>query len=376
MINNPLLSIVIPTRNRHYCLNYTIQIVLSCYSNLEIIILDSSVQLPDENLKKFLENHQCKYIRTPISFNAVQNFNESLKYINGDYVIFMGDDDIITDKVGFVLNYMQLNSIDSLITTFPINYNWPGFKTRFRKEKLSGSLVIKKFTNKFVEINTHDEERKVIKKLIAGPLNLPRLYLGIVSSSLIKEAVNKYGNLFGGVSPDIYSSLLIGSLSKKCVQFDNPFIIPGAYKTSTSATSAAGKHKSSILGNDHTGRFPNLESQWNHNVPFIYTVQTVWSYSLIEAYKKIYQRDISDYSPLYSSLLPNILEFKNEIFKSFKKCVQEQKINYINILQNTFKNFVNKIVEKIFRKKIIIVQGFDNSFKTLEFLKTLNKVSE
>jgi glycosyltransferase involved in cell wall biosynthesis len=376
MINNPLLSIVIPTRNRHYCLNYTIRIVLSCYSNLEIIILDSSVELPDENLKKLLENQQCKYVRTPITFNGVQNFNEALKYINGDYVIFIGDDDIITDKIGFVLNYMQKHSIDSLITTFPINYNWPGFKTRFRKEKLSGSLVIKEFTNKFVEINTLDEERKVIKELISGPLNLPRLYLGIVSTSLIKEAVNKYGNLFGGVSPDIYSSLLIGSLSKKCVQFDNPFIIPGAYKTSTSATSAAGKHKSSIVGNDHTGRFPNLETQWNHNVPFIYTVQTVWSYSLIEAYKKLYQRDITDYSSLYSSLLPNFLEFKKEIFKSFKKCVKEQKINYLNFLQNIFKFYFRKIVKKIFRRKIIIVQGFDNSYKTLDFLKTLKKLPE
>ena len=121
MLKEPLLSIVIPTRNRHYCLEYTIQVVFRCYSNIEIIILDSSEELPDENLKKILESDKCNYVRTPITFNGVQNFNEAVKYINGDFVTFIGDDDIITSKIGFVLEFMSTHSIDSVISTFPIN---------------------------------------------------------------------------------------------------------------------------------------------------------------------------------------------------------------------------------------------------------------
>mgnify|MGYP000169839078 CR=1 FL=1 len=40
----------------------------------------------------------------------------------------------------------------------------------------------------------------------------------------IKKVQFKYGDLFGGVSPDIYSSFLLASEANKCIQFDLPFI--------------------------------------------------------------------------------------------------------------------------------------------------------
>lgn len=372
MIKEPLLSIVIPTKNRQYCLEYTIQIVLCCYSNIELIILDSSDELPNENLKIVLNNSKCKYVRTPTFFNVVQNFNEALKYINGDFVTFIGDDDIVNSKIGFVLDYMVTHSVDSVISTFPINYNWPGFKTRFNKNKLSGSLVIRDYTNSVKEIRVLEEQQKVIENLTSGPLNLPRLYLGIVSSSLIKQVMDKYGNLFGGVSPDIYSSFLLSSISHKCVLIDSPFIVPGAFKTSTSATSAAGKHKSAILSNDHTGRFQNLVLEWNCNVPFIYTVQTVWSYSLIEAYKKVYQKDIDDYSPLFASLVFNFLEFKKEIFSSYNNSKNDGRFDYFNFITRLLKNAWKMFITRIFRKKIRIIQGFDNSLNAIDFINSSN----
>jgi hypothetical protein len=372
MNKTPLLSIVIPTRNRHFSLEFTLQIVLKCYSNIEIIILDSSDEIPKDNLKLLLDNNKCKYIRTPTFFNGVQNFNEALNYVNGDFVTFIGDDDIVTPKIGWVLEYMVAHSIDSVISTFPINYQWPGYNTRFGKDKLSGSLVISDYSNAIKEINPLNEQKKALNELISGPLNLPRIYLGIVSSSLLIQCANKHGNIFGGVSPDIYSSLILSAMSKKCIQIDAPFIIPGAFKTSTSATSAAGKHKSTILNNDHTSRFPNLKNAWNFNVPFIYTVQTVWAYSLIEAYKKVYKKDIEDYSPIYAALLFNILEFKNEIFSSYKLCRFESRFNHYNFFRILLLTIWKKIINKIFRKKVRILYGFENSLSALKYINSLN----
>jgi hypothetical protein len=365
--SHPLLTIVIPTKDRHHCLEYTIEIILTCYSNVEIIILDSSIMNPPSSLLELLKDSKIKYIKTPISFNGVENFNEGLKFINGDFVCFIGDDDIITNDIGDIVNYLHKNNIDSAISTFPINYNWPGFKSKHNSTRLSGTLVIRKYNSKYVEIDLIKEKAKVINSLVIGPLNLPRIYLGIVSTSLIKKVQFKYGDLFGGVSPDIYSSFLLASEANKCIQFDLPFIIPGAYKTSTSATSAAGKHRSGIKNNDHTGRFPDIDLFWNYNIPFIYTVQTVWSFSLIEAYKKINNSDVKDYSSLYASLLPYVNEFNKEILFSFRKCLNENKVNIYFIFYHIFKNIFYKYGNFIFKKKISIISNLQDSKSAINY---------
>lgn len=366
--SQPLLTIVIPTKDRHHCLEYTIEIILTCYSNVEIIILDSSIINPPSSLLELLKDSKIKYIKTPITFNGVENFNEGLKYITGDFVSFIGDDDIITTHIGRIVNYLHKNNIDSAISTFPINYNWPGYKSKLNSTKLSGALVIRDYNSNHLEINLHKEKEKVIKSLVSGPLNLPRIYLGIVSTSLIKKVLTKYGKLFGGVSPDIYSSFLLASEANKCLQFDLPFIIPGAYKTSTSATAAAGKHTSGIKNNDHTGRFPEIDSFWNYNIPFIYTVQTVWSFSLIEAYKKVNNSDVKDYNSLYASLLPNLIEFKNDIIFSFRKCNKEKKASIFKICFYFLKNNLSKLYNFYFKKKILIVANLQDSKSAIDNL--------
>jgi glycosyltransferase involved in cell wall biosynthesis len=365
--SHPLLTIVIPTKDRYHCLEYTIDIVLTCYSNVEIIILDSSIINPPSSLLELLKDSKIKYIKTPISFNGVENFNEGIKYINGDFVCFIGDDDIITNDIGDIVNYLHKNNIDSAISTFPINYNWPGFKSKLNSTRLSGTLVIREYNSKYVEIDLFKEKAKVINLLVSGPLNLPRIYLGIVSTSLIKRIQYKYGEIFGGVSPDIYSSFLLASEANKCMQFDLPFIIPGAYITSTSATAASGKHTSGIKNNDHTGRFPEIDSFWNYNVPFIYTCQTVWSFSLIEAYKKVNNSDVKDYSSLYASLLPHVKEFYNEIIFSFNKCNKEKKIRVFLIFFLIFKNYFFKFYNFFFKKKILIISNLQDSKSGLNY---------
>lgn len=371
-MKHPLLSVVIPTKNRHESLIYTLEIVVKCYSNIELIVVDSSTNQPSDSFKQKIREYNCKYFKTPSSFNGVQNFNEGIKYIQGDYIIFIGDDDIITEKIGDVIKYMIDNEVHAAISTFPINYNWPGFRSLHGSQKLSGTLVIKDYSNKIRKLKTEKQFELSLKQLVSGPLNLPRIYMGIISKKLLDRTKAKYGELFGGISPDIYSSILLSSLIDEYIIIDSPFIVPGGWKSSTTAKSAAGEHKGRINENEHTLGYPNLKDYWNYNIPFIYTVKTVWAYSLIEAYKRIFHEDISDYSPLYASLLFDIPRFRVEILKSLFRCTSEGKFKPSYFIYSTIKQNLKAILNKTKRKKIRIVSRMNNSIEALEYINSLN----
>ncbi|MFX7977155.1 hypothetical protein ABTK65_20135, partial [Acinetobacter baumannii] len=86
----------------------------------------------------------------------------------------------------------------------------------------------------------------------------------------VERIVARHGELFGGVSPDIYSAALISLESQKSYQVDFPIVIPGACAGSTSGKSAQGRHVGGLRDNAHIGAFKNLV--WDARVPEYYSV--------------------------------------------------------------------------------------------------------
>lgn len=91
MSNNPLASCLCPTYNRPHLLNELVYCFLNqTYNNKELIILND-----DPYVEYYLDEPNIKIINYKKRFNSLgEKRNESLKYINGDYVFFLDDDDI------------------------------------------------------------------------------------------------------------------------------------------------------------------------------------------------------------------------------------------------------------------------------------------
>jgi len=106
----PLVSVIIPTRNRAYILRSAIQSILrQIYKNLEIIIVDDnstdSTSKVVENTAK--DNHNIKYIRNDIHRGLPASRNIGLSYAKGD-LIFFSEDDLI----------LMPNTIEILVKTY------------------------------------------------------------------------------------------------------------------------------------------------------------------------------------------------------------------------------------------------------------------
>ena len=96
-----LFSILIPAYKSKYLKECIHSILAQTYSNYEIIIVDDA---SPEDLKTILNGFvdgRVHYYRNEKNYgaiNVVDNWNKCLDYATGDYVICMGDDDMLMPK--------------------------------------------------------------------------------------------------------------------------------------------------------------------------------------------------------------------------------------------------------------------------------------
>lgn len=91
---NPLISIIIPTYNRPYYLNLTIQsVVKQTYQNIEVLVIDDGTPNTNNEVlcKKF---DKVKYIKIKNSGGPAKPRNVGIRAAKGKYIAFVDDDDL------------------------------------------------------------------------------------------------------------------------------------------------------------------------------------------------------------------------------------------------------------------------------------------
>ena len=278
----PLVSVIIPTHNRARYAIPTIRSVLALSSEIEVVVCDTSEKdLISSEFANEFNFSRLRLVRPNRPMSVVENFIEAMSVATGDYLIFIGDDDLVSRSVVDVANWASREQVDSVKFTFPALYFWPDFEHKKLGDAYAGTLHIAPFTG---AIQKHDAKAALLEAIHnfgGGVLEMPRAYAGMVSRRLAEKISVRYSGLFGGVSPDIYSAALISLESECCVKIDFPVIVPGASGASTAGQSANGKHVGGLRDNAHIGAFKDLK--WDKRIPEFYSVPTVWSYSLLKA---------------------------------------------------------------------------------------------
>ncbi|MDX1281573.1 glycosyltransferase [Shewanella colwelliana] len=326
---NPSISIVIPTRNRSEC---AIKCVLSCLEaakKSEVIILDSS---EDDSLNKLVVEMvdpsniaRVKYYKTDERLNVVENFESGLQYCTGDFVTYLGDDDLLGPNIDKICQWAKRHGVDSIVSyglSFGVSYYWPGVSSKYFGDAYNAKLFVKSMTGNIEHINLTKEMRLTKNNIGFGLAKLPRIYHGIVSLNLIREVLGAHGKLFGGVSPDIYSAVLLSHYCKSPVFIDYPICVPGASPKSEAGSGAARTDRDSFHGSAYLSRFKNLE--WNELVPKFFSPYNVWGYSMAEAIidsgRKV---EPEFYAKIYIRCLVYCFSYRAEIFRAYRIYLKE-----------------------------------------------------
>lgn len=294
----PILSVIIPTHNRSKYAIPTIRAMIALSPDIEVVVSDTSPADEISSIRADLEGQErLILVRPAVGISVVDNFNLALQSATGDYLIFIGDDDLVTRQAVALAKWAKANAVDSFSLSFPAAYYWPDFVHQLRGDFYAGTLRIAKFGNA-VQLHAADLALEdASSQFGAGVLEMPRAYAGMLSRSLADQIIGKYGALFGGVSPDIYSAALISAESRICVKIEYPIVVPGNSGASTAGQSASGGHVGKLRENAHIGAFKNLV--WDPLIPEFYSVPTVWSFSLLKALEKLDKVSLANFMRLY-----------------------------------------------------------------------------
>lgn len=314
----PLLSIVIPTRNRSSFVISAIQSILNIRdSRIELVIQDNS---DSQDLELWIINNindsrlVYNYVLEPLSF--IDNFNIAIENSSGDYVCIIGDDDGVNAEIVCATEFLKTYSIDCMSIKNKANYVWPnsGIPTTIFTKNTGGFLTLSNFKGNVIEVNVENELNEFVRDGGAQYLNfnLPKLYHGIVKRTCLEKVKNRTGKYIGGLSPDIYISIAIACSANKVLITDYPLTIPGVCNVSASIIEGLLKKNSKKLEDA-----PHLRNRgsynWSNLVPRVYTVETIWADSCIAALKDMQRDDLINRINI-SKLAAYCISLNNDIF--------------------------------------------------------------
>lgn len=277
------LSIVIPTRNRHVYLEGIIQSFLSLDDErISMIIHDNSDF--KMKLKENLEESNIKYIHTNEKLSMHENFSKALAYSDSKYVCMSGDDDFLSHYISNIIDYLEKNNVDTMISNKVARYWWEDVHHKIFRNFLANQLRVPWHTQllNISKVSSQDAMNKCLKSGGTEIYMLPKLYHGIVKSDLLTTIKIKYGNVFIGPTPDMAAAALLALSTKNIHIANQPFFISG-----TAGGSAGGKgvQKQHSWDLDEVPWFEKEYIQaWNKNTPDIACGPTLWAEGVLQAH--------------------------------------------------------------------------------------------
>jgi glycosyltransferase involved in cell wall biosynthesis len=330
---NPVISIIIPTKNRYEYIREVLQIICNIRNeNIEIVVQDNSdegilhdsflhfvAELNDNRVKYF-------YYNGPLSIN--QNSDRAVINSNGKYVTFIGDDDCVTSAIAKVAVWMEKESVEVVTFHCPA-YIWPDVEFKYLGKKHTGVLTYEPPTGKVEFKNPSIELSRLLKKGGQYLTDMPQLYHGIASREVLNKIYMATGSFFPGSVPDMDVAVCLSLYSAKYCKIDVPVVISGTARKSAGGLGAAKLHKGDIR------KIPTLPvdtaDTWDPFNPFFWSGPTIYADSIYKCLTRTGNSAmLSQFN--YNYLYAMLLIFNNDYFAEIRRTIKvNKKASYTKI---------------------------------------------
>lgn len=346
----PLLSIVIPTKNRYSTLTNLVEKLLDWGDgDYEVIVQDNSED--NTPIKGFLLNYsndpRLKYFHNLNHVTVCQNSEDAINNSTGEYICFLGDDDGIIKQSLDVVKWMKKNGVDSL-NCKQGTYCWPEFRNKNygKKRSLAGMLIYHSHNGDLYQQDAISGLNSLLENGCLSLNGITRLYHGIVSRETLNLLRGKTGTYFPGSIADMSSAVGLVFFAKKHYYLNFPLIISGA---SGSSYAGKGAKKNNHTAFEHQPWFAKETiEEWSDKLPKRIVGQTVWPDAAMGALKKVGHADLIskiNFPIIYAEYLSEFPEF-TEDFELFLQA--EYSLDEIR----TIRAQINAHTKKIFRSKL------------------------
>jgi len=202
----PVLSVLIPTRNRAGYLPFAIQSALNVPSpEIEIVVSENHSDDGSWEVCQRFSDTRLRVIRPPRPLAMHDHWEWLLSQATGQWVTFIGDDDAVMPHCVEHLKFLasRFPQAEAIVTPRAYFF-WPGC------EKTYGDVVV---DASFKEEYSWVDSKRELRAALRGKtpyISLPQLYSGGVQRRSLINRVRMLqgGTYFRSVTPDAYSALM------------------------------------------------------------------------------------------------------------------------------------------------------------------------
>jgi glycosyltransferase involved in cell wall biosynthesis len=292
MPDRPILSIIIPTKNREQYIGPCIRSLMKTLAtDVEVVVQDNS----DNGqtvlaMSPFNGDPRLRYNHCTDQLSMSDNFTKGLEAASGEYISFIGDDDGVNPGVVDAVRWAKEQGLDALVGCSAASYQWPDIISKTYGKLLSATLTIKPFSGK---VSYPDVETQLyLCARMAGYTfgMLPVAYYGAVKRELMDQIFQKAGTYFPGPTPDMASAVALACVIKRYAYIDYPLFVPGHGRGSGGGAGSEKKHDWSLEAVPWFSR--RAINCWSDFVPRFCCGTTLWAEDVIQALQAMGREDV------------------------------------------------------------------------------------
>ncbi|HEU4408042.1 MAG TPA: glycosyltransferase [Polyangiaceae bacterium] len=254
MTKEPLLSVLVPTRDRvHTASRVVAELAGLLDDDAEIVVQDCGREGELRRaLGELAGDRRVRYAHVAKKLSMVENWNAGLARCRGRYVTVLGDDDGVHRSFGRLARWLEAERAEVFVADSPTSYYWPDFPDAAR----AGRFAVARHSG---DVRHYDPERMVrvacrafgYRGTVEG---LPMLYRGLVRRDKLEQMQRRPGVYVDGVTPDVYARFFLATQVREVLWADFPATFAGG-----SGSSNAGRFVTPTRGRTHLAEFGRLE---------------------------------------------------------------------------------------------------------------------
>lgn len=233
MMNNPKVTVIIPTRERCDVLEKSLKtITAQDYDNLEIIVSDNFSSDQTEQVVREANDARVTYINTGQRVGMSQNWEFALSFAlskgTDGWVTIVGDDDgLMPAALTRLSEIVQDTDVEAITSRF-CTYIWPSVYE-------PAALIVPLTSG--AEIRDSAEWLNKVMDGDAAYTELPMLYTGgWATLKTIEKIKGSRDKIYRSAIPDVYSGVAIASVVDRYMYLYEPLALGGSSKHSNGAS--------------------------------------------------------------------------------------------------------------------------------------------
>lgn len=278
----PIVSVVVPTKNRYKYLKGLISMIENFNdSRIELLVHDNS----DNNTEMldFLKGKSfvsTSYYYDSDKLSMGENAERGINKAKGEYICFIGDDDAVCRNIADCAEWMRENQIDAVRSLY-LNYCW-----NEEKGDNGGSVYYDDISFACRLGDPIAEMKKVLNDGVPDFKYMAKIYHGIIKKSVLED-VQRHGKcLFPGPTPDMSGAVSIAFFIKKYVMINIPIVMPGMSRM------VGGGVMGKVLSLDEVSFITDSDREkWPTDYPPLWATELIWPVCVINALKSVNHKE-------------------------------------------------------------------------------------